>query len=158
MQRVASSVLRVTTSSPSSAEAAGPVRVRASDADRNATADLLQDAITRGLLTPDEGGERMATAFAATHRDELPPLTADLPPAAPAPRPAPGWRALWAMSVAQLRHEARATRAAGVRSKRFVIAALVVLCLVALVVAGVVGALDGGPGSGMGGRGFGGGS
>jgi hypothetical protein len=133
---------------------ASPVRVRASDADRTATVELLQDAITRGLLTHDEGGERMAAAFAATHRDELPPLTADLPAAAPAPVAAGGWRALWAVLVAQLRHEVRATRAAGIRSKRFALTALVALCLFALVMAGIVSAFHGGPGFDGGGRGF----
>jgi hypothetical protein len=133
---------------------AAPTRIRASDADRAATVDALQDAITRGLLSHDEGGERMAAAFAATHLDELPPLTADLPSAAPAPHTASGWRALWAALVAQLRQEVRATRAAGIRSKRFVITVLVALCLIALVVAGIVGAFHGGPGFDGGGRGF----
>jgi hypothetical protein len=144
----------MTTSATSQADATSPVRVRASDADRNVTVELLQDAITRGLLTHDEGGARMAAAFAATYRDELPPLTADLPPAAPAPRAAAGWSALGAALVAQLRHEVRATRAAGIRSKRFVITALVTLCLIALVVAGIVGALHVAPGFDGGGRGF----
>jgi hypothetical protein len=132
---------------------ASPVRDRASDADRTATVEFLQDAITRGLLTHDEGGERMAAAFSATYRDELPPLTADLPAAAPVPVSTVGWRALWAVLVAQLRHEVRATRAAGIRSKRFVLTALVALCLLALVVAGIVSAFHGGPGF-DGGRGF----
>ena len=144
----------MTTGTTSPGEATSPVRARASDADRNVTVDLLQDAITRGLLTHDEGGERMAAAFAATYRDELPPLTADLPPVAPAPRAAAGWSALWAVLVAQLRHEVQATRAAGIRSKRFVITALVAVCLIALVVAGIVGAFHGGPGFDGGGRGF----
>ena len=67
-----------------------PPSMRASDADRHATVHVLQDAVARGLLTTDEGGERMAVAYAARHLDDLPPLTADLPPApgateAPAP-------------------------------------------------------------------------
>ena len=45
--------------------AASARRVRASDADRLATVERLQDAVARGLLTPDEGSERMADAFAA---------------------------------------------------------------------------------------------
>jgi hypothetical protein len=56
----------------------GP-RLRASDAERLATVELLEDAVARGLLTPEEGSDRMATAFAARHRDELPAVTADLP-------------------------------------------------------------------------------
>jgi Domain of unknown function (DUF1707) len=136
----------MTTSTTSQPQAGHPVRVRASDADRNATVDLVQDAIARGLLTHDEGGERMSAAYAATYRDELPVLTADLPPAGPAPLPASGWRPLWAMLVVQLRHEVHATRAAGIRSQRFAIMAVVALCLVALVVAGIAGAFHGGPG------------
>jgi hypothetical protein len=123
----------MTTSTTSQPQAGHPVRVRASDADRNATVDLVQDAIARGLLTHDEGGERMSAAYAATYRDELPVLTADLPPAGPAPLLASGWQALWPMLVVQPRHEMRATRAAGIQSERFVVMALVALCLVALV-------------------------
>src|SRR5436305_1876366 len=70
-----------------------PAPMRASDADRHATVHVLQDAVARGLLTTDEGGERMAVAYAARHLDDLPALTADLPPApeaAEAPA-APGW-------------------------------------------------------------------
>src|SRR4051812_49479853 len=71
-----------------------PTRLRASDADRQQTVHELQDAAVGGLLTPDEAGERMAAAYAGQHLDELPVLTADLPPVVlPAPA-APGWRAL----------------------------------------------------------------
>src|SRR3982750_659231 len=66
-------------------------RLRASDTDRQQTVHLLQDAAARGLLTQDEAGERMAAAYAAQHLDELPPLTADLPPVAPPAPTAPGW-------------------------------------------------------------------
>lgn len=55
-------------------------RFRASDAERMAVADVLQDAVGRGLLTPAEGSERTAAAFAAVYQDDLAPLTADLPP------------------------------------------------------------------------------
>ncbi len=58
---------------------------RASDADRQLTVMALQDAVSRGLLTPEEGSVRMEAAYAATHHADLPPLTADLPPAEPAP-------------------------------------------------------------------------
>ena len=77
--------------------------MRASDADRHATVLLLQDAMARGLLTPDEGSERMAAAFAAVHRRDLGPLTADLPPAPPNIGSAPGWRTLLLMFFEQLR-------------------------------------------------------
>lgn len=53
--------------------------VRASDAEREAVADRLRDAATAGLLTLTEADERQATAYAAVTRDELVPLTADLP-------------------------------------------------------------------------------
>src|SRR3712207_9387187 len=67
-------------------------RMRASDADRLATVEQLQEAVARGLLTPDEGSERMADAFAAVHRTDLDPLHEDLP-SAPPERTAAGWRA-----------------------------------------------------------------
>jgi hypothetical protein len=47
--------------------------MRASDMDRHTTVLVLQDAIARGLLTPDEGGERIAVAFAAVHLPDLTP-------------------------------------------------------------------------------------
>lgn len=58
-----------------------PVRLRASDVERLAVAEVLQDAVGKGLLTLTEGDERTAAALAAVYRDELTPLTADLPPA-----------------------------------------------------------------------------
>lgn len=69
-----------TTPTASEGTAAGG-RFRASDAERMAVAEVLQDAVSRGLLTPTEGSERTADAFAAVYRDDLAPLTADLPPA-----------------------------------------------------------------------------
>ena len=62
--------------------------MRASDADRLATVMMLQDAMARGQLNPDEASERMAWAFAAVHRRDLDPLTADLAPAPARRRPA----------------------------------------------------------------------
>jgi Domain of unknown function (DUF1707) len=81
--------------------------LRASDADRHAVVTQLQDAVARGLLTTDEGSQRMAIAYNASYLSELPPLTADLPappppPAATAPDPV-GWRALLALLWIQLR-------------------------------------------------------
>jgi hypothetical protein len=121
------------------APSTGP-RLRASDDDRAATVATLQDAMARGLLGHDEGGDRLAAAFAAVHRDELPPLTADLPAAvaADSPTAAVGWRRLAAMLVLQIRAEFAATVAAGVRSRRFVVAVLVALALIGLVVLGSV--------------------
>jgi hypothetical protein len=53
--------------------------VRASDADRERVAAILRGAAGRGLLTLAEVDERLARVYAATHVDDLPPLTADLP-------------------------------------------------------------------------------
>jgi hypothetical protein len=84
---------------------AGPSapRVRASDADRESVVRTLHDAVVRGLLTMEEGEERLAATYAVRFVDELPPITADLPPA-PAPvAVAPGWRALLVLVWLQLR-------------------------------------------------------
>lgn len=67
-------------SSAAPADAGPGPRFRASDVERMAVAQVLQDAVARGLLTPDEGSDRTGAAFAAVYRDELPPLTVDLPP------------------------------------------------------------------------------
>ena len=119
-----------------------------------ATVEVLRDGVARGLLTPDEGSDRMATAFAARHRDELPALTADLPPlASPVPAAAVGWRPLAAALVAQLRSEAATTRTAGIRSRRalaaVVVAVVTVLLFVALVSLVAHGLWHGGPGDGF---------
>jgi hypothetical protein len=108
-------------------------RLRASDADRVATARTLQDAVGHGLLTYDEAGERIAAAYGARFRDELPPLTADLPPVTAADPGPPGWRRLSSQFAEQLRHEARATKAAGLRSRRAAVAAVLALLLTAMV-------------------------
>jgi Domain of unknown function (DUF1707) len=57
--------------------------VRASDAERERTAETLHAAAGDGRLTLDELEERLTAAYAARYRHELPALTADLP--APAP-------------------------------------------------------------------------
>ena len=127
-------------------QAARP-RLRASDADRAATVAVLQDAVGRGLLSPDEGSERMAAAFAATHLDQLPGLTVDLPAPTPAAgRPAPGWRTLGSLAAAQARSSLATgpTRSPRANAALAVVAVLVVLFLMALVLAGLAG-LHGGP-------------
>src|SRR3954447_14527840 len=111
-------------------------RARASDAERVATVVAVQDAVARGLLTHDEGGERMAAAFAARFRDQLPELTADLPPAPAGAATAVGWGRLGAALLAQLGSEPAATRAAGLRSRRVQVAALVLL--VSMLLTGVL--------------------
>lgn len=119
-----------------------PPPMRASDADRHATVHVLQDAVARGLLTTDEGGERMAVAYAARHLDDLPPLTADLPPApgaAEAPA-APGWRPLAAQAWTQTRASVSAFTADGWRSPRtLTVLAGILLALSVLVFLGAAG-------------------
>ena len=58
---------------------AGPARLRTSDAEREQIAEILRAAMTEGRLDLTEGEERLAAAYAAKFRDELAPLTADLP-------------------------------------------------------------------------------
>jgi hypothetical protein len=116
---------------------------RSSDADREAAVRVLHDAVGRGLLTLEEGDERVAAAYAARFLQDLPPLTADLPPA-PAPAPlAPGWRALAVLAWLQLRTALAALSWRGVvRSKpRLVVAVIAVLAVLSLaaVTAGEVG-------------------
>jgi hypothetical protein len=57
----------------------GPHRVRASDAEREQYAQILRAAMGEGRLTLEEGEERLGQVYAAKYRDELSPLTADLP-------------------------------------------------------------------------------
>jgi len=79
--------------------------VRASDAEREHIAQLLQSAAAEGRLSPEEAGERLAAASAATYREDLQQLVADLPvvserPPAPAERgPLPVW---WLWRFARL--------------------------------------------------------
>src|SRR5215468_5746025 len=60
--------------------AAGP-GTRASDADRDAAAGLLNEAFAEGRLTADEHDQRLSVAYAARSWQELHQLTADLPAA-----------------------------------------------------------------------------
>ena len=54
-------------------------QIRASDEEREQVAHILRTAMTEGRLTLDEGEQRLAAAYAATFREDLTPLTADLP-------------------------------------------------------------------------------
>ena len=111
-------------------------RMRASDAERHATVMALQDAMSRGLLNPDEAGERMATAFAAVHVDELRGLTEDLPAGdVRGPRP-PGWSALATLAVEQLRHSLSNGKTGQLDPAR--VAALLLLMTLLAAVFGVV--------------------
>ena len=62
-------------------------KLRVSDAERERVAARLRDAAAEGRLTLAEADERQAMAYAARIRDDLAPLTADLPPP---PQPAAG--------------------------------------------------------------------
>jgi hypothetical protein len=57
----------------------GPNRLRTSDTEREQVATILRAAMTEGRLTLTEGEERLGACYAAKFRDELVPLTADLP-------------------------------------------------------------------------------
>lgn len=57
----------------------GPHRMRTSDAEREQIATILRAAMSEGRLTLEEGEERLTAVYAAKFRDELAPLTADLP-------------------------------------------------------------------------------
>jgi hypothetical protein len=59
--------------------------LRASDADRDAVADLLRGAHAEGRLTVEELYERLDAALAARTIGDLAPLTADLPVPSRAP-------------------------------------------------------------------------
>jgi hypothetical protein len=67
-------------------EIPGAGRIRTSDTEREQVAAILRAALTEGRLDLEEGDQRLARAYAATYRDELAPLTADLPSG--------GWEAL----------------------------------------------------------------
>jgi hypothetical protein len=54
-------------------------RIRTSDQERERIAEILRTAMAEGRLTLEEGEERLAAVYAAKYRDDLKPLTADLP-------------------------------------------------------------------------------
>jgi hypothetical protein len=109
---------------------------RASDAEREAVVGVLHDAVARGLLTLAEGEERVATAYATRFRDDLPRLTADLPPGPPPAPVAPGWRALALLTWLQLRSSLTpAVRGLAASPRRLVLG--VVALVVALSLAGM---------------------
>ena len=143
MTSMPSSQPAVRVSGPAARATPPPRRLRASDADRTAAVARLQEAVARGLLTLDEGDERMAAAFAARYVDELAPLWADLPAPAPPAPPVLGWRRIGESVVDQLRHELQTTANSGPRSRRFAVSAAVVLFFVAMVLMTVGAVLHG---------------
>lgn len=54
-------------------------RLRASDADRDTAAAVINNALAEGRLTPDEHSERLDAIYAAKTHAELVPLLDDLP-------------------------------------------------------------------------------
>ncbi|MGW7271213.1 DUF1707 SHOCT-like domain-containing protein [Streptomyces sp. NPDC054864] len=64
-----------------------PTGMRASDADRDRTADILREALAEGRLTAEEHGERIDGVYRAKTMGELEPLVSDLPAAGGAARP-----------------------------------------------------------------------
>jgi hypothetical protein len=64
---------------PTDATWSGPNRLRTSDTEREQVAEILRAAMAEGRLNLEEGEERLGTVYAAKFRDELTPLTADLP-------------------------------------------------------------------------------
>ena len=115
-----------------SATPSGPPPMRASDADRLATVQVVQNAVARGLLTPDEGSQRMAAAFAAVHLHELGALTADLPRAPSEPSP-PGWSTLATLAVVQLRSSLKDASTGRLHPARVAVALLVAVLLLVAV-------------------------
>jgi len=73
--------------------------IRASDAEREAVVARLHQALGEGRMDLAETDERVAAAYAATYREDLPPLLADIPAGAGAPAGAPQRAAVWTTIV-----------------------------------------------------------
>jgi hypothetical protein len=68
-------------------EHSDPARLRISDEDRHAVAEVLRHAAGEGRIDLEELDERLEAAYAAKTYGDLVPITADLPAAAATPRP-----------------------------------------------------------------------
>ncbi|WP_182525997.1 DUF1707 SHOCT-like domain-containing protein [Nocardioides dongkuii] len=66
---------------------ADPMRLRISDSDRHAAAEVLREAAGEGRLDVDELEERLEATYAAKVYADLVPILADLPGTAPGPHP-----------------------------------------------------------------------
>ena len=115
-----------TTTSPLHSELPRPEpeavpRVRTSTTEREETVARLHHALGEGRLDLEETEVRIAAAYAAQYRDELPPLLADLPDSGPAAgrAGAPGWHDVWVSGVWRARAAVRrsARRATGPRAR-----------------------------------------
>ena len=126
--------------------------LRASDADRHATALVLQDATARGLLNPTEGGDRMSAAFAAVYLRDLELLIADLPSVAGTTKPV-GWRPLGQMALEQLRSSLDITGRRGAAQLGAALLLVLLLITCGLTFAHLAFDNGGGPGPGRGGFG-----
>ncbi|MCU1667193.1 MAG: hypothetical protein JWP40_120 [Blastococcus sp.] len=107
--------------------------MRASDADRHATVHTLQEAMARGLLTLDEGDERMQAAYSSRYLTDLTRLTADLPAAPPSAPVAPGWSAIATMVGQQFRLSANALPLGPLRGNRVALGVVAVILFMAFV-------------------------
>jgi hypothetical protein len=65
-------------------------RLRASDADRDRAASVLNEALAEGRLTPQEHSERLDAIYAAKTHADLVPVLDDLPARADSAAPEPG--------------------------------------------------------------------
>jgi hypothetical protein len=140
-EEIVTPLLLSLTSEPTTTQEETPPRYRASDADREEVVRILLDSIARGLLTLQEGDERVAAAYAARFRDDLRTLTADLPPPPDTAPVAPGWRALALLAWLQVRTAVaglvRAARAGVRRRPGLALGVLAALVLLALMAASV---------------------
>jgi hypothetical protein len=73
---------------PQDHSTSGHVRLKASQADREGVVDVLKAAFAADRLTADELEARIGQAFAAGTHADLAAITADIPPAPVAARPA----------------------------------------------------------------------
>jgi len=78
---------RVDPQTPSSQPPGSQPQLRASDAERDRVASVLNDALAEGRLSPQEHAERLDRIYAAKTQGELVPVIEDLP--APGGQPAP---------------------------------------------------------------------
>ena len=123
-----------------------PNPVRASDAEREAVVARLHAALGEGRLDLAETEERVAAAYAARYRHELPATLADLPDADTAPgatpRSATAARVVAALGVllTELLTDARTVASgATTRQRRLAVVALVVWLLVCGLLGAVLG-------------------
>jgi hypothetical protein len=131
-------------------------RLRASDADRMKVVERLHDAVGLGLLTLEEGDERVVAALGARYADELPELTEDLPVPAAVPV-APGWRAIASTAALQARTSllgAPTWRQADAARRRVVATIGTVLAVLVIVLLTASAASAGGGGGGVSGGGY----